>query len=71
MNGAMYAEEPSDQRSFLCSTTMKFGRDHNPSGCKSHRVRAAVLEGYVEQFLREAGIELVEIGRRIVAPRPW
>ena len=58
MNGAMYAGEKSDQRSFLCSEAVKYGVGHNPSGCKSHRVRHAVLEEYVSRYLTDTGQDL-------------
>jgi DNA invertase Pin-like site-specific DNA recombinase len=40
--------------SYTCGTYRRYG-PHNPTGCRLHRVNAAVLERLVEQYLREIG----------------
>jgi DNA invertase Pin-like site-specific DNA recombinase len=40
--------------SYTCSTYRRYG-PHNPTGCRLHRVNAAVLETLVEKYLQEIG----------------
>jgi DNA invertase Pin-like site-specific DNA recombinase len=40
--------------SYTCSTYRRYG-PHNPTGCRLHRVNAAILETLVDKYLQETG----------------